>query len=1423
MPRPSPTTDPELKVHREWLGYLQPVGLVVAPAAMLEAGWVVTRSGSELIERQERYREALEPLGPQSDSDAAASDNDNAPKGFRSLAELLTDHLGWDADQLDRSPEAIAAHTKELPELGETLVPTAVIPAASGEGAQLLVMELPLAADFDRKNTDGQYLWRASAQERLERLLRETGVEAGLLFNGNQLRLVVAPKGESSGHLSFTLAELAEVSGRLMLSGLDLLLGQNHVFFDPEGTRLADVLKKSRSFQAVVSNALADQVLAALWDLLRGFQQADALTQRQDNALLGDLPERNPQQLYGGLITVLMRLVFLLYAEDEALMPSDAVYEQNYKVSGIYEQLQRDQAEYPDTMEQRYGAWAGLMSLCRLVFDGGGPTPDYLPARHGQLFDPEVYRWLETPWISDGVVLSVLSNLLVVKGERISYRALDVEQIGSVYEGIMGYAVRRIPGRCIGLKSKPQGAKKQLTTAVDLDALLELSGGKRKAWLKKEASMTLPKKPAIALKNASSEAELLEALAPRINLDLFDGPQAAGSLVFQPTEERRRSGSHYTPRALTRPIVEEALRPWLERCNHQPTAAQILDLKICDPAMGSGAFLVECCRYLAELLEQAWSQEGLPEPLRLGGSAHGEEPLLYARRLIAQSCLYGVDKNPFAVNLARLSLWLVSLSKDAPFTFVDHALKCGDSLVGVDRAEIEAALKGASLQRELQIAYLDQVQKQEARSFALFHADSRNDSDDAKKRQALEELEASTAFLKTVGDLLVAAFFNGQKPKDREELKQLYLAATLLHSSADELEAELAEPLERLREGEKSIQPLHWQLAFPDVFGRPEKGFDVFVGNPPFAGKNTIKKGSHKSILNWFKQLHSESHGNADLVAHFFRRCFDLLRPSGSLGLIATNTIAQGDTRSTGLRWICLNGGTIYSARRRYKWPGVASVVVSVVHLYKGIFAGEKILDRRDIGQITAFLLQHGGHEDPKQLAANSGKSFVGSYVLGMGFTFDDSGLPEEDASLDEEELQEENEADTEDNESIQPDDDTPGIPSPIATMERLIAENPKNSEVIFPYIGGKEVNDSPIQAHQRYVINFGERSEEHCRQEWPDLMAIVERKVKPGRMVNNREGYRRYWWQYGEKRIELYEAIAGCERMLVISQTSRMLCFAWKQPGTVFGHTTLVFPLQTNECFAVLQSRLHDLWVRTFAATMKDDQRYLPTDCFATFPFPCGLFDPAASNPAQTTQRQSLEAIGERYHQFRAELMVATNEGLTSTYNRFHDPSETSPALLELRRLHGEMDQAVLAAYGWVHVATACGFGLDYLDLEEDAQLPDDLQERIDNGEMFFWEPDEACAFEAQVRAYGAVKGKKKFPWRYRWSDDVRDDVLALLLALNAERYGEEVAQGLHGKGAKKAAGPAAPVGKRRGRPPKSAQASETGFVQAEQIGLGI
>ena len=271
------------------------------------------------------------------------------------------------------------------------------------------------------------------------------------------------------------------------------------------------------------------------------------------------------------------------------------------------------------------------------------------------------------------------------------------------------------------------------------------------------------------------------------------------------------------------------------------------------------------------------------------------------------------------------------------------------------------------------------------------------------------------------------------------------------------------------------------------MFDRENPGFDAFVGNPPFAGKNAVAAGNVGGYPDWLKTRHEQSHGNADLVAHFFRRAFDLVRAGGTFGLIATNTIAQGDTRSSGLRWICEHGGEIYRATKRYQWPGEAAVVVSVLHVAKtgeardertgsrnveaadsedrhatGRFPGRRVLDGAKVDAITAFLFHRGGHADPVRLQANAGKSFVGSYVLGMGFTFDDT--------------------------------DKKGVASPLAEMQRLIEADPRNRDVIFPYIGGEEVNTSPTHAHHRYVINF---------RDWPlrraDRQAQASKTWTPG------------------------------------------------------------------------------------------------------------------------------------------------------------------------------------------------------------------------------------------------------------------------------------------------------------------------------------
>ena len=363
------------------------------------------------------------------------------------------------------------------------------------------------------------------------------------------------------------------------------------------------------------------------------------------------------------------------------------------------------------------------------------------------------------------------------------------------------------------------------------------------------------------------------------------------------------------------------------------------------------------------------------------------------------------------------------------------------------------------------------------------------------------------------------------------------------------------------------------------------------------------------------------------------------------------------------------------------------------------------ILDGKPVEKITAFLFHAGGNNDPQKLIANEGKSFIGSYVLGMGFTFDDSN----------------------------PD------ATSIAEMQRLIEQDSRNQERIFPFISGEEVNSSPVHAHDRYVINFGEMSEEEAR-DWPDLISIVEKKVKGTRGKHSTAP----WWQFERLRIELFREIEPLDRVLVNALYGVHLSFVFLPKRMVFANKLNVMPFERYCSFSFLQNRVHEIWARFFSSTLKDDLAYAPSDCFETFPF-----------PENWETNRELESIGQEYYEFRAALMIRNNQGLTATYNRFHDPEEDDADILKLRQLHTQMDTAVLTAYGWTDISTTCEFRLDY---EEDT--PDT-------------EPTEG-------------KRQRKKPWRYRWPEATHDEVLARLLELNQHRHEAEI---LGGKQAEKKA----------------------------------
>ena len=1158
----------------------------------------------------------------------------------------------------------------------------------------MLIQLEPTGTDLDKPPAEGA-TWNASRHARFERLLRETGIPIGLLCNGEVIRLIYAPQGETSGHITFDFSEMAQIAGRPILAAFEMLLSANSLFVGPKETRLTTLLAKSRDAQAEVSTRLSRQVLAALYELLRGFVAADS---RRGKGELAELANKDPDHIYGGLLTALMRLVFILYAEDRGLMSDHPVYQQSYSLGGLYSRLRDDAASWPDTMDQRFGAWAQLLALFRLVYGGGRHENLEFVARQGSLFNPDLFPFLEgitengeteIPMVPDATVWHVLRNLMMLDGERLSYRTLDVEQIGSVYEAIMGFRVEVTTGHSIAVRSqKRTGA----ATVIDLDELLEVNASQRATSLKNATGRNITEKETRALRDSGRAEELVAAIDNKVDRDATPDILPPGVPVLQPTDERRRSGSHYTPRSLTEPIVSEALRPVLERFGPSPRPDEILELKVLDPAIGSGAFLVEACRQLSAKLVEAWNIHGRPEAL-----AEEEDELIHARRMIAKRCLYGVDKNPMAVDLARLSLWLATLAKDHEFTFVDHALRHGDSLVGLTRQQIEGFhwKKGVS---PLQLGAETIPVRRHLEKVSQIRKMIREMGFEATEQELLDLLVETDRELESVrqfGELVLDAFFGEDKATDQERKRKEY--ATLIlqdHQSGSAISFD---------DVQLDVEPFHWEIEFPEVFDRSNPGFDVIIGNPPFQGGRNISASQGEAYLKWLISSHEGASGGADLVAHFYRKAFDLLRSEGTFGLIATNTIGQGDTRAAGLRWICQNGGEIYSSQRRIKWPGEAAVVVSVVHVIKGYAAGPVMLDGKEADIITAFLFHGGSHDDPERLQGNTGRSFVGSYILGMGFTFDDS--------------------------------DKSSVMTPLSVMRRLIDQSPNNRDAIFPYIGGKEVNENPNHAHHRYVIDFGEREESYCRRVWPELMAIVEDKVKPERISKDAKKYPKMvfeWWKHWNPRPELRASTAKLDRVLAISRVGQQASIAFLPGGMVYADSLIVFPFESYAAFAFLQSRPHEIWARFFGSSMKDDLRYTPSDCFETFPFPEGW-----------ATHEQLEAPGREYYQFRAKLMLQNNEGLTKTYNRFHDPDEKSPQIIELRRLHAAMDRAVLDAYGWKDISTDCEFLLDYeIDEEE-------------------W-------------------GRKKKPWRYRWPDDLHDEVLARLMALNAQRAQEERLAGL-------------------------------------------
>lgn len=1221
------------------------------------------------------------------------------------------------------------------PEHGETVRPDIVIhnPDKPHE-PRMLVMIYPSGQGLEKSVKDKR--WTASPAQRMQELLHITDVRIGMITNGDQWMLVNAKRGETSGFISWD-ADLW-TQEPLTLRSFRTLFNAHRFFAVPDDMTLAAWLDNSANDQAEVTDQLGYQVRRAVEIIVQTIDRIDADRGRE---LLQGVSE---DELYEAALTVMMRLVFLMSAEERDLMPMDAdIYAQNYAVSTLRGQL-REVADQngEEILERRQDAWSRVLATFRTVHGGVNHEDLNLPAYGGSLFDPDRFPFLEgrakdTQWlttaaeplaIDNRTVLHLLEALQMLQmrigGQtelrRLSFRSLNIEQIGHVYEGLLDHKATRAETVILGLKGtkdkEPEIALDDLWEQATRDTdgnfddlaeyVREQSGRSKNAILNDIKDEEISGRRAERLFMAcNGDEELYDRVKPFAHLirdDDYGYPAVfpVGSVYVTSGTTRRATGTHYTPKSLTEPIVQHTLEPIVyigpaegharEDWQLKPPT-ELLDLKICDMAMGSGAFLVQVVRYMSERLVEAWEStmdaypnvphftvEGLPPTDRAAEILIPDDPderLVLARRLIADRCIYGVDKNPLAVEMAKLSLWLITLEKNRAFTFLDHALKCGDSLVGVDLDQLRFwDLHPDDKQQEMFIGRMLQPiieraieLRQRLESFTV-----KDIRDQQEKQRLYNKVEATTAVLKTAGDHLIA---EAMGVADSSILSDVVTLFKMLEDAGDDWLTVLQE--NSLRHADRlDLTPFHWQLEYPEVFQRG--GFSAFVGNPPFIGGTRISTlfGSH--YLNILRLLYPSFGDRADICAIFFVKSFKSLSRRGCVGFIATNTIAQSDTRDTGIALIVANGADIYRANPSQPWAGQAAVVVSVVIFRSGDFLGQKYLGNETVPLISTYLTDMPDLGDPYELEYNKNFSYMGVYVRGSGFVLD----PEE--------------------------------------AEHLLKQSPQNSEVVLPYINGQNLNSNPDQSANRWVINFWDMDLNEAEQ-YEEPMAIVREKVFPERTDTpaKQKEYDGKWWKFWRARIDLFDAISDKTRIIGRTRVTQTHAPAFLPTDIIYSDAITILAYDDAGHYCALQSSLHEYWAWQYGSTLKQDLRYSPTDCFNTFPFPADV--------------DSIEDIGERYHETRRGIMLARQQGLTATYNRFHDIDETADDINTLRILHMDVDNAVASAYGW-----------DDIDLGHDFH---DTAQGI----------------------------------RFTISESARREVLTRLLKLNHERFAEECRQGLH------------------------------------------
>tara|TARA_R110002124_G_scaffold94347_3_gene238300 strand:- start:7740 stop:11792 length:4053 start_codon:yes stop_codon:yes gene_type:complete len=1217
----------------------------------------------------------------------------------RWISSVLRDLLKWDEYIVEEPDPAL---TVSSPGGDVTVRPWAALNAK--EQVTALVVVVDPTDNLRQSGTDG---WAVDAIDRTAALLRETGVSIGLVTDGRWWGIVSAKAGITTASGVFdALIWREERDSRdafFALAGFKSLAG---IVVD---TGLPALFEASVASAEAITEALGDQVRRAVELVLQAMSDSHlrALAVGDESPL-----PKDSKEVYEASVSVLMRVIFLLFAEERGLLPQHQMYRDSYAIAGVREELTRQaQNDSEESLDHSWETWHRLLATSRAVYSGATFEDARMPAYGGSIFSPTRFPWLRSVddqgqlrlKVSDRVMLKVLEAVQVahVGGEarQLSFRDLDVEQIGYVYEGLLGYSAEYTDDVVVGLHGKsgfePEIGLTELSElasasadgtefAEKLAAHLKATQPNSKSSTSKQIAKAFDSDNETAAADARTrlgyvllgQTEIVDQLVPMhalIRNDLRDFPYVvpAGGLVMTESPQRANTGTHYTPRSLAEEVVLHTLEPLvyapgpLDTENRDEwvlkSSTEILNLKVADIAVGSGAFLVAAARYLADRLIEARSKEGL-------STAENDDAKRWAIREVVARCLYGADINGMAVEMCKLSLWLVSMDPGKPFSFVDDRIFHGNSLLGITterqlRAQHIDPGHSQLVQSKLLQLDVDRDLEKAARLRRELSSGQVDDADRMRstraKNKLLEESREVTAKLRDIADGIIAAGLleggrGGRALESRYEMlaDALYRAypqngvegdRTLL----DELFKRALSPA--VNTGEDRWKPLHWVVEAPDVV-IDNGGFDAVIGNPPFLGGQKLTSAMGANIRDWLVFVLADgARGSADLVAYFFLRAFQLLNVSGGqLGLIATNSVAQGATREVGLDQVVSRGLTIRRSIQSAHWPSRGA------NLEYAAIWGSLEAPGRDVRAVSdgisvraiSALLEPRGRVDgsPIRLSGLSRSVFQGSITLGAGFV-----LSKQEAA-------------------------------------EMIHSDPRNARVVLDYLNGEDLNSRPLADASRSVIDFRNMTLEEA-QTYSLPFERVEQLVKPDRQRTQPDGTfvmrkarAERWWQHAERAAGLYQAIEALDHVVAISVVSKVVMPLRVNARQVFSSALAVFATSDYGDLAFLSSNLHQAWAIKYGSGLRNDTRYTPSDVFET------LVKPEIT--------PHLRGLGQALDERRRRMMAERGLGITSLYNLVNDPTATADLeVAHIRDLHVEIDNEVVAAYGWSDLSLAHGF----------------------------------------------------------------------------------------------------------------------------------